>query len=145
MGWYRHQQETIAAEDTFEEPSTPLESKKANSYFRKAQRTLLFMVRNPMSCIIHFACWFSAFTLLFVVTDWAGIVDTTRKFVQMLPDFVILPLVLALLSNYQEIRGTIKGTVKVQQAWTEWYHRQEEAKTQGTHFDTPPPLFDTAG
>lgn len=145
IGWYRHQQETIAAEDTLEEPSTPLKSRKVNSYFRKSLRALLFMVRNPVRFIVHFACWFSAFTLLFVVTDWAGIVDTTRKFVKMLPHFAIPPLVLALLSSYQETRGTVKGTATVQEAWTEWYHRQQETKTQETRFDAPPPLFDTIG
>ena len=145
IGWYRHQQETIATEDTLEAPSTPLESRKINSYFRKALKTLLSMARNPVRFIVHFACWFSAFTLLFVVTDWAGIVDTTRKFVKILPDFAMPPLVLAFLSSYQEARGTVKGTAKVRQAWTEWSHKQQEAKTQETRFDVPPPLFDTAG
>ena len=149
MGWYRRQQETIAQGNIFKESPPSLEDRKVNSYFRKALKTLLSMARNPMLLIVHFAYWFSAFTLLFAVlfalTEWAGIVDTAREFVKMLPEFVLPPLVLALLSSYQETRGTVKGLAKVRQAWTEWHHQQQEAKTQETRFDAPPPLFDTAG
>ena len=149
MRWYRQQQEVIAQGNTVEESPPSLENKKINSYFRKAIRSLQFIVRNPVPLIVHFACWLSAFTLFFAgtfaVTEWAGIVDTAREFVQALPHFAIPSLVLALLSSYQETRGTVKGIVKVQQTWTEWHHRQQDAKTQETHFDAPPPLFDTAG
>ena len=48
---------------------------------------------------------------------------------------------LALISSYQETRGTVKGIVKAKQAWTEWYHQRQEAKEQGIHFDVPPPLL----
>ena len=147
--WHRRQQETIAQENTFGESPPSSEDRKVNSYFRKALKTVLSMARNPMPLIVHFAYWFSAFTLFFAVifaaTEWAGIVDTAREFVKMLPEFALLPLVLALLSSYQETRGTVKGIAKVQQAWTEWHHRQQEAKTQEIRFDAPPPLFDTAG
>lgn len=149
MRWYHRQQETIAQGNTFGESPHSSEVRNVNSYFRKSLRAVLSMVRNPMPLIVHFACWFSAFTLLFAVlfalTEWAGIVDTAREFVKMLPEFALLPLVLALLSSYQETRGTVKGIAKVQQAWTEWHRRQQEAKTQEIRFDAPPPLFDTAG
>lgn len=145
MRWYHQQQETIARGNTFEESPPSSEDKQINSYFRKTLRALLSMTRNPMPLIVHFAYWFSAFTLLFALTEWAGIVDTAREFVKMLPEFALLPLVLALLSSYQETRGTVKSTAKVQQTWTEWHRRQQEAKTQETRFDAPPLLFDTAG
>lgn len=149
MRWYHRQQETIAQKNTFGESPPASEDRKVNSYFRKALKTLLSMARNPMPLIVHFAYWFSAFTLFFAVTfavtEWAGIVDTAREFVKMLPEFALPPLILALLSSYQETRGTVKGIAKVQQAWTEWHHRQQEAKTQETRFNAPPPLFDTAG
>ena len=149
MRWYHQQQETIAQGNTVEESPPALEDRKVNSYFRKALRALLSMTRNPVLFIVHFACWFSAFTLflavMFALTEWAGIVDTAREFVKMVPEFAIVPLVLALLSSYQETRGTVKGIVKVRQVWTEWWHQQQEAKTQETRFDAPPPLFDTAG
>ncbi len=157
MGWYHRQQETIAQGNTFEESPPASKDRQINSYFRKALKTLISMARNPVPLIAHFAYWFSAFTLLFftllfivpqllfVATDEPGIVDTGREFVQVLSHFAILSLVLALLSSYQETRGSVKGIVKVRQAWTEWHHRQQEAKTQETRFDAPPPLFDTAG
>lgn len=150
--WYHRQQETIDQGNTFEESPPSSEDRQINSYFRKSLRALLSMTRNPVLFIVHFACWFSAFTLLFIVgtlstagTDWTDIVDTVREFGQALPYFAIPSLVLALLSSYQETRGTVKGIAKVQQAWTEWSHKQQEAKTQDTRFDARPPLFDTAG
>ncbi len=143
MHWYRQQQENI-----FEESPPALEDRKVNSYFRKTLRTLRSMIRNPVLFIVHFAYWFSAFTLVFAVlfalTEWAGIVDTVREFVKMLPEFALLPLVLALLSSYQETRGTVKGIIKVRQMWTEWYHQRQSAKVQETIFDVSPPLFDTS-
>ena len=149
MGWYRRQQEAIAAGNTVEASPASSENMQVKSYFRKALKTLLSMTRNPMPLIVHFAYWLSAFTLLYAatvaVTEWAGIVDIAREFVQALPHFAIPSLVLALLSSYQETRGTVKGIAKVQQAWTEWHHRQQEAKMQERRFDAPPPLFDTAG
>ena len=145
MRWYHRQQETIAQGNTFEESPPASEDRQINSYFKKALKALISMARNPVPLIVHFAYWFSAFTLLYVVTDWTGIIDTAHKFVKVLPHFAIPPLVLALLSSYQETRGTVKGIIKVRQAWTKWYHRQQEAIAQGTRFNAPPPLFDTAG
>lgn len=152
MRWYRRQQEAIAQGSTLEESPSSSEDKKINSYFRKALKTLLSLACNPVLLIVHFAYWFSAFTLLYaffaftlpyIVTDWTDIVDTAREFVKMLPPFAIWSLVLALLSSYQETRGTVKGTAKVRQAWTGWSHKQQAAKAQGTNFDVSPPLFDT--
>ena len=144
MRWYHQQQETRAQGNTFEESPSSSEDRQINSYFRKSLRALLSMTRNPVLFIVHFACWFSAITLFFAVlfaaTEWAGIVDTASEFVKMIPEFALLPLVLALLSSYQETRGTVKGIIKVRQTWTEWDHQRQE-----TRFDTPPPLFDTAG
>ena len=145
MRWYYQQQETIAQESTFEESLPSSEDRKVNSYFGKALRTLLFMVRNPVPLIVHFACWFFAFVLLYAMTYRPGIVAAASNFARMLPEFFIIPAILALLSSYQETRGTVKGIAKVRRAWTEWHHRQQEAKTQETRFDVPPPLFDTAG
>ncbi|MDE0688130.1 MAG: hypothetical protein OXI61_08195 [Candidatus Poribacteria bacterium] len=145
MRWYHRQQETIVRENTFEESPPASEGRKVNSYFRKTLRALLSMTRNPMPLIVHFAYWFSAFTLFFAViftaTEWAGIVDTAREFVKMLPEFAIPPLVLALLSSYQETRGTVKGIIKVRQMWAEWYYRRQEAKAQGVPFEMSPPLL----
>ena len=150
MRWYRRQQEAIAQGSTLEESPSSSEDKKINTYFRKALKTLLSLARNPVFLIVHFAYWFSAFTLLYaffaftlpyIVTDWTGLVDRAREFVKMLPPFAIASLVLALLSSYQETRGTVKGIIKVRQMWAEWYYRRQEAKAQGVPFEMSPPLL----
>ncbi len=151
MLWYRRQQEAEAQGDTFEAPPSS-ENIRVNSYFRKAQKTLFFMVRNPKLLLIHFSCWFFPyflFILMIVQPDIADIVRTASDFVRNFSSAVLFfaptAAILALISSYQETRGTVKGIAKVQQAWTKWYHRQQEAKGQGMPFDVSPPLFDIAG
>jgi hypothetical protein len=157
MKWYRRQQEAIAAGNTVEASPTSSESMRVKSYFRKAQKTILSMIRNPKLFITHFLCWiiyffcwiFTAF-LLFLMTELPDIAEGVRTAGSFLLSSDVLYLaifaaIFALISSYQETRGTVKGIAKVQQAWTEWSHKQQEAKTQETRFDMPPPLFDTAG
>ena len=64
MEWYRRQQDAIAAGGTFEESSPSSENMRVNSYFKKAQKTLLFLIRNPKPLIIHFSCWIFGYFLL---------------------------------------------------------------------------------
>ena len=150
MAWYRRQQETIAAGDDFVESSPPLKNMRVNSYFRKAQKTLLFLIRRPKPLLIHFLYWIPAYFLLILTTefpDLADMVRTTGSFVRNFPltlaYLAIVAAIFSLISSYQETRGTVKGIAKVQQAWAEWYRRQQEAKAQGTLFDAPPPSFNT--
>ena len=150
MAWYRRQQETIAAGDDFVESSPPLKHMRVNSYFRKAQKTLLFLIRRPKPLLIHFLYWIPAYFLLILTTefpDLADMVRTTGSFVRNFPltlaYLAIVAAIFSLISSYQETRGTVKGIAKVQQAWAEWYRRQQEAKAQGTLFDAPPPSFNT--
>ena len=148
MEWYRQQQER-QAEGTFsEEASPPSENIQVNSYFRKAQKTLLFMIRNPKLLLIHFLCWISAYFLLIFITalpDLANIVRAADNFVSFFFStvvyFVIVAAILALISSYQETRGTVKGVAKAQQVWTEWYNQQQTTKRQGIHFDAPPLIY----
>lgn len=124
MRWYQGQQETISRGDIFEE-LPPSENIQTDSYFKIAQKTILSMLRNPMRLMIHFIGWVSIVILRF------GTVGSSVPFL-----FIIIP---ALISSYQEVRGTVKGTAKEGEVWTKWYQRQTEAKTQGYMLAELPP------
>jgi len=148
MEWYRQQQEATAEDDNFVESSPPLKNMRINSYFRKAQKTLLFMIRNPKLPLIHFLCWMITCFLLVLISilpDLANIVraveNFARNFLSAAPYLAIVAAIFGLISSYQETRGIVKGVAKVQQAWAEWYYQQQEAKAQGVTFDVSPPLF----
>ena len=150
MEKYRQQQEAIAEGAAFEESSLPSKKMQGNSYFRKAQKTLLLLIRNPKLLLIHFLCWIPTYFLLILITEFpylADIVRTAGSFVRNFssatPFLAIVAAIFGLISSYQETRGIVKGTAKVQQAWTEWYHQREAAKVQETAFDVSPPSFDT--
>ena len=96
------------------------------------------MVRNPKRFILHFACWFSPFALLIVV-DLVFTPEIARDVVGGLTPVVIFFAVLALISSYQETRGTVKGVAKEEKVWTKWYQRQINAVQQGYPLAGPPP------
>ena len=146
--WYRQQQEAIAEGDSVVESSPPLKNMRVNSYFRKAQKTLLFMIRNPKLPLIHFLCWMITSFLLILITELPNLADVVRtvenfarNFLSAAPYLAIVAAIFGLISSYQETRGTVKGVAKVQQTWAEWYRQQQEAKAQGVPFDVSPPLF----
>ena len=148
--WYHQQQEATLAGVSPEESTPPPENIRANSYFRKAQKTLLFLIQNPKRLLIHFLCWIPAYFLLILMTEFPDIADIVRTASKFTSSFslivsflAIVAAIFGLISSYQETRGIIKGTAKVQQAWTEWYHQRETAKVQETCFDVLPPSFDT--
>ena len=126
MKWYHRQQETIRQGDTFEGPP-PSERTQADTYFRRAQKAILLMLRNPMRLMIHFICWVS------IVILWFGEVGSSIPFL-----FMVIP---ALISSYQEARGNVKGTAKEGEAWTKWWQRQTEAKAQGYTLAELPPAI----
>lgn len=126
MRWYQGQQETISRGDIFEEPP-PSENIQTDSYFKLAQKTILSMLRNPMRLMIHFIGWVSIVILGF------GEVGSSMPF--------LLILIPALISSYQEARGTVKGTAKEGEVWTKWYQRQTEAKAQGYTLAEVPPAI----
>ena len=136
--WYDGQQEVIKQEDSFEQPPSKLEDTQANSYFRKAQRTVFSMVHNPKHFILHFACWLSPFVLLFVV-KWVLTAEIARDVVEGFPPIAIFFAIVAFISCYQETRGTVKGVAKETQVWTKWYQRQMNATAQGYALAAPPP------
>ena len=124
--WYHRQQETIRQGDTFEE-LPPVENTQMDSYFKIAQKTVQFMARNPMSPIVHLTYWFTAFFLPYNEIRYS----TPVQFL----------VILALISSYQETRGTVKGTGKEKETWTKWYQRQTEAKEQGYTLAEVPPAI----
>ena len=146
--WYHRQQEAIAEVDNFVGPAPPLKNMRVNSYFRKAQKTLLFLIRNPKLPLIHFLCWILTYFLLILITEFPDLADIVRTaenfarhFLSTVSFLAIVAAIWGLISSYQEARGTVKGVAKVQQAWAEWYRQQQEAKAQGVPFDVSPPLF----
>ena len=148
MEWYRQQQEATAEGGNFVESSPPLKNLQVNSYFRKAQKTLLSLIRNPKPLLIHFLCWIPAYFLLILITEFPDLADmvatagdSARNFLSTASFLAIVAAIFSLISSYQEIRGTVKGIAKVQKAWAEWYRQQQEAKARETAFDAPPPLF----
>ena len=126
MQWYQGQQEMIKQGNTFGELPL-LENAQADSYLKKAQKTLQFMAHNPIVLITHLICWFLVFILLY------------GEFLHFLPiPFVVIP---ALISSYQEVRGSVKGITKEGEVWTKWYQRQAGAKTQGYTLAEVPPAI----
>ena len=85
------------------------------------------MLRNPMRLMIHFICWVS------IVILWFGEVGSSMPFL-----FMVIP---ALISSYQEVRGTVKGIAKEGEVWTKWWQRQTEAEAQGYTLAEVPPAI----
>ena len=141
MQWYDRQQEVIKQEDSFEQPPSTLEDTQANSYFRKAQKTVFSLVRNPMLFILHFTCWFSPFFVLLLI-DWPHVIETAGDLVKIVPYLVTFGVIPALISSYQETRGIVKGIAKEGEVWTKWYQRQINATAQGYALAAPPPSLE---
>ena len=141
MQWYDRQQEAIKQEYSFEQPPSTLEDTQANSYFRKAQKTVFSLVRNPMLFVLHFTCWFSPFFVLFLI-DWPHVIETTGDLVKIVPYLVTFGVIPALISSYQETRGIVKGIAKEGEVWTKWYQRQINATAQGYALAAPPPSLE---
>ena len=148
MEWYHREQEAMAEGDTFEKSTPPVENGRA-SYFRKAQKTFLFLIRNPKILLIHFLCWIPTYFLLILITEFPDLADMVRTVGNFADNFsravvflAIVAAILAIISSYQETRGTVKGIAKVQRVWTEWYHQRQEAKAQGYTLAEVPPAID---
>ena len=141
MQWHDRQQEVIQREDALEQPPSTLKDTQANSYFRKAQKTVRLMVRSPMLFILHLTCWFSPFFLLLLI-EWQHVIETTGDLVNIVPYLVAFGIIPALISCYQETRGIVKGVAKETQVWTKWYQRQINATAQGYALAAPPPSLE---
>ena len=123
--WYHRQLETIRRRDTFEEQPAS-ENTQADAYFRTAQKTVQFMAHNPMGFIAHLTCWFSVYIFIF------------DEAIHLAP--ILFMVMTALISSYQEARGTVKGMTEAGVAWTKWYQRQTGAKEHGYSLAEVPPL-----
>ena len=126
--WYHRQQEMIRQGNSFDEPPSSKDT-HADSYFKKAQKTLRFMARNPMSPIVHLSYWFTAFFLSYDEIRYSTPVQ--------------ILVILALISSYQEARGTVKGIAKEAQVWTKWYQQQTGSKEQEYALTEIPPSLNT--
>ena len=142
MQWYDQQQEVISRDEAFEESPSKSDATHVDSYFRKAQRTVLLMVRNPMLFILHFTCWFLPFFVLLVI-EWSHVIETTRDLVKIVPYFVTFIAIPTLVSSYQETKGIVKGVAKEREVWTKWHQRQINAIAQGFPLAAPPPSLNT--
>ena len=144
MQWYTQQQNTEGRDDAFVE--SLLENRQIDSYFRISEKALNLIIRNPLSIIVHFAFWFFASVLLNIIPPHLSVLEVgsvyiARNLMGPLPQLVIISIILALMSSYQEARGTVKGAAKEGEAWTKWYQRQTGAKEHGYSLAEVPPLL----
>ena len=153
--WYRRQENTIAAGNTFEEGPPVRENMPTGFYFGKAQSALFRLLHYVGCFIVHFSCWFAAIALFVTISEllvtirypFTKIIEPGLYLVRHFPEIVILAIIHALLSSYYEIRGTIRGTAETRRMWTQWYdrhlkwdERQQDAKTYGYTLAESPPL-----
>ena len=124
MQWYHRRQEMIRDGNTFEE-SPPSENRQMGPYFKIVQQAILFLIRNPLSIIVHLTCWFAGYIFPFSEIFGSAV-------------FLIV-IISALISSYQEAKGIVKGAAKEGEAWTKWYQRQNEAIAQGYTLNEAPP------
>ncbi len=133
--WYTQQQEAVPQETPFEKLSS-FTNKQPDSYFITAERTLLSMLRKPYQFLLHLICWISGFVLVYGITDLFAIEE--------LPDFaqILLVIILAFVSCYQETKGNFNGTNSQRQVWMDWYHRRQQAEEQEIQLVESPPMLE---
>ena len=137
--WYTQQQNTEGQDDAFVEPL--LENRQIDSYFRTSGKALNLIIRKPLSIIVHFAFWFFASVLLNIIPLHLSVLEVAKNLMGPPSQLAIISIILALISSYQEARGTLKGTAKEREGWTKWYQRQTEAKAQGYTLAEAPPAI----
>lgn len=137
--WYAQQQNTEVQDNAFAGP--PSENMQIDSYFRRSQKALYLIIGNPISFVIHFAFCLFASVLLNIIPLYLSILEVARGLMGPLPQLAIISIILALISSYQEARGSVKGTAKEGEIWTKWYQRQIEAKAQGYTLAEVPPAM----
>jgi hypothetical protein len=77
------------------------------------------------------------FAIRFV--EWAGVIETARNFANVFFKTAIFFGIPALISCYQETRGTVKGIAKEGEVWSKWHQRQIKAVADGYPVASPPP------
>ena len=139
MRWYTQQQSTERQDDAFAEPL--LADMQVDSYFGTSQKALDLIIRNPLSFVVHFAFCFLAAVLVNIIPSYLSIFEVARGLMGSLPQLALISVILALISSYQEARGTVKGTAKEAEVWTKWYQRQTGANAQGYTLAEVPPAI----
>ena len=72
---------------------------------------------------------FEAITVIAFIQVWDIIMYLTNKFKANIEE----------IKARSEAIGESRGIAKANQAWTDWYQRQESARARGVPFDDPPP------
>ena len=147
--WYRQQENAITAGGALAESPLSSKPKRTNAYFANIRSILLYLIRLLMFFTVHFSCWFSAFVLFVIIIEPSnGITETFHHLVNSFPDFAIIAIIHAFLSNYHETMGRIKGAAKERkiwmkwyEMWMKWYQRQQEAKALGYVLNETPPFL----
>lgn len=149
--WYYQQIGAITQGHILKEPPSnnggSLEDLEAYYSSEEISATWNFMRCNLKPFIVHLVCWILASVPLFFTTlspedtpeDIFEIFDLVTRFGYILPLIVIIVLFI----SYREARGNLKGIVKTQRVWMQWYHRRQETIRNGNTFEEPPPLENT--
>ncbi len=119
--WVRwgQQQKIAKIKETVPKDQPTLYQQLDDSYLLTTKKTVSIMLCNPITLVIHLLGWIIAFIVLFGATNWFRVVEWSSDLTQFL-----IVLSLAIISYYQETRGSLKGLIKERKAWTEWYNNQ---------------------
>ncbi len=132
--WYMQQQ--AAPQDKPFEESSSFANRQPDIYFFTAEKTLRSMLRKPHQFLLHLICWISGIVLVYGITD--------LFVMEGLPDFaqILLVMILAFITCYQEIKGNLNGTTSQRQVWVDWYSRQQQASEEEIKLVESPPLLE---
>ncbi len=139
MEWYNRQHAAITSGNNFEGPPSS-EQVRVESYFKTATETVIFMLRNPKSILIHFISWLLGITMFLIISvgimagHWAF--PSVQEVVRLLLQFTIPAAIFAVIISYREARGYLKGIASKQQVRDKWYTQQ--TKQQEGVIEGPP-------
>ena len=149
--WYYQQIRAITQGNILKEPpsntGSSFEDLETYAYSGEISATANFMRHNLRPFIVHLMCWIPASALSFFTTlsaedtpeDIFEIFDLVARFGYILPWIVVI----VVLISYREAKGNLKGIVKTQRVWMQWYYQQQETIQSENTFEELPPLENT--